>query len=459
MSGRTHSARSGRAGHYLRNMSRPQRSIWQKVDLSVLAKQPVPDSAIESEQEKRRHARRTRRLFLLLDITGSLVWVYVFLKLFVFDVDRALMEHLAPNAIAILNYRFFFLLAIIACVVLFAKKYWLPLSYILFFPLVILLWKVPRLVYKTRSWLVLFAVINVIASFVEDFKFNFLAKTVAIFCILGILLSHSAIILIPASLALLAVLLSSYYRVIRSSFVASRFIDMQEKAITRMSEWEPVTSQMRIADDLRQPGVVKFDEEQLRRFAGSLSLGLLFVRAIYFWAYQLERYRQSPVVSFFSFMSYAWLLAISALTVWMLNLSLLKLDPAAFDFSRYPSNMQVLYYSVSGFVLNSVRAIEPVGDAAIALKIATGFFGILLLATFAANLLFSSRQQRQEAALSRAVEDLKQRAKTVEERIGIEYEVSAEDALLWLQKVGTGFVRWISLISSRIPDDFLGPSD
>lgn len=310
-----------------------------------------------------------RVAFLLLDILGVLIWTYVFLKLFVFDVDRALLEWLAPDLLPVLNYRFFLFLGVMAVLVLLARKYWLALLYVFFFPLVVLFWKIPRLIYRTKSWLFAFASINVVASFIKDFKFNFLTKTLAVFAMLGILLSSRPGILVPASLLLLCLLFVSYYRNVRASFLPSRFIDLQVTAIEKVIEWEPVTTNIYIAEDLKQPSIQRFDEDQLRRFASSLSAGLLTVRGIYFWAYQLERYRQSPAVSFFSFLSYAWLFIITVVTAWLVNLSLLKLDPGLFQFSDYPSNITVLYYSLSSLYLSGIPAMEPVGDPAIGFKI------------------------------------------------------------------------------------------
>lgn len=432
-------------------------TIWQRVDPSVLTQSPSPASPPLTDQEKRRKARRTRRTVLILDLIGSLAWLYVILKVFVFDVDRAILIRVAPDALELLDYRFFFFLGVVALVVVLFKKYWLGILYVVLYPLVVLLWKIPRLIYRTRSWLVLFAVINVVSSFLKDFKFNFLTKALAVFCAFAILVFRQPVLMTLASLTLVGLLLVSYYRNVGASFAPSRFIDLQVGAIERFIEFEPVVSNIYIAEDLKAPSIERFDEPQLRRFASNLGTGMLTVRGIYFWAYQLERYRQSPAVSFFSLLSYTWLFVITLLTVWFVNLSLLKLDPSLFEFTDYPSNITVLYYSLTSLVLNSIPALEPVGDLAILVKISAGIIGVLLLITFLANVFFSSRRQRQEEALEDAVREVKQRAQTLEERLGEEYEVTPEEATEWLEKIGFGFIKMMTFLSSRIPDDFLKP--
>jgi hypothetical protein len=117
----------------------------------------------------------------------------------------------------------------------------------------------------------------------------------------------------------------------------------------------------------------------------------------------------------------------------------------------------MLYYSVASLALNGIPAVEPVGDLAILVKVLAGVMGLLLITTLFVNLFFSSRQQRQEAALREAVVKLKDRARKLEARLRDEYEVSTEEALKWLEQLGTGFVRLLTFISSRIPDDFLKP--
>lgn len=246
----------------------------------------------------------------------------------------------------------------------------------------------------------------------------------------------------------------SYWRNIHASFTSSRFIDLQVTAIEKVLDSKPVTQNIYIADDLKSPSVVKFDADQLNRFAGNLSAGILVVKGIHFWAYQLDRYRESPAVSFFSFLSYAWLFFITVITMWLVNLALLKVDPSLFRFEEYPSNITVLYYALSSLYLNGIPAMEPVGDLAIGLKILAGVIGVLLLATFAANLAFGSRQARQKEALSRTVAELRERGRRLESRLGAEYEITVDEAIEWLIKFRSGMVRLIQFLTSRIPGDF-----
>jgi hypothetical protein len=434
------------------------RTLWDKVDV-VVWREGGEASAPSKEpaQDKKDSSRRLRRHLRILDILGVAFWLYVVLKLFVYDVDRQLLSAVGVEGLA--NYRLFFFLAVLVMIVVLTKRKvvaLLYLGYVLFFPIVVLLWKVPRLIYRTRSWLVALAAVNVVTAVFRDFKFNVVTKSLALLALLCIFVADTAFILVPASITLVVLLLITLYRSISAALSGSRFIDLQKSALKKLEGATFVEQFVQVPENLRNDEIEKFDKEQMDEFIGKLSNGLLAVRVTYFWAYQLERYRQSQAPTFFAFLTYVWLFFISVVTVWALNLALLQIDAEQFNFAIYPSNLQVLYYSFVSFALNGIPAMEPVGDVAIAIKIMAGVMGLLLFGALLTNLFLVARKRHDED-LATTIEGVKGRARVMEAEFGQEFEIPPEDAVEWLREIGSGAIRLLAFFTSRIPTDFLDP--
>src|SRR5439155_6422681 len=103
-----------------------------------------------------------RRYFRLLDLCSIVFWLYVILKVFVFDFDTYLLQQLFPAHAWLLQLRLVFLLALLALALLVFDKSAVLLScaYVVCFPLILVLWKIPRRIYKRQSWVLLFGLAN-----------------------------------------------------------------------------------------------------------------------------------------------------------------------------------------------------------------------------------------------------------------------------------------------------------
>jgi hypothetical protein len=111
-----------------------------------------------------------RRRWLILDLLGIALWLYFFLKLFVADVDRAVVAAVAPSAVAIVDFRLVIYLAVIALVALTFRRTWFYAFYVVFFPLVVILWKIPYFLVRHRSWAMFLGLLQASASIFGDFN-------------------------------------------------------------------------------------------------------------------------------------------------------------------------------------------------------------------------------------------------------------------------------------------------
>ena len=98
-------------------------------------------------------ARKVREGFAIL------CWLYVLLKLFVLDIDAILVEFLFPTQTWVLRYRFILITLGLALFWLIrgTRRFSKNLLYILFYPFVVVFWRIPKFVYG-RSTNVMFGI-------------------------------------------------------------------------------------------------------------------------------------------------------------------------------------------------------------------------------------------------------------------------------------------------------------
>ncbi len=117
---------------------------------------------------------RGKSIWVLLNIVSTIFWSYVFLQVFVIDVDYKTAEYFAPGYVWLLSLKALVPLVSISLSLLFVGK-WKTLGYIgymAFYPLILVLIKLPYFLFKQKSWIIAFSIVNstivIINSFVRN---------------------------------------------------------------------------------------------------------------------------------------------------------------------------------------------------------------------------------------------------------------------------------------------------
>lgn len=112
-----------------------------------------------SEEQKQAHKPRWRKLSTPRELVAISLWVFVLVKLAVFDLDVYLLERLAPEVRWLLNFKFFMLLAgtAVIWVALGHRTFLTSVAYVLAYPLVVLFWKLPKHAFPRWPLVVVFA--------------------------------------------------------------------------------------------------------------------------------------------------------------------------------------------------------------------------------------------------------------------------------------------------------------
>lgn len=434
----------------------PSQSIWSKVDYRLV--EPVVDKPEKGkdpdDESRKRKWRWTRRT---LDVLGTIFWAYALLKVFVTDIDGAIAGLFGAEAENAVRYRFFGFVALLVIGAAVSRKLSgliLTLLYIAFFPLIVLFWKIPRAIHRTRSWVAFFAVFNGVASFVTELRYTIVSSGVFVLGGFAILASDDVALIEIAAGGIAIVLVIGLARAVRQAAAPSRFLRVQQNAIRRAVGSDIVKSMTSVNAELRHTDLVKFSAAQQTQFVQNLSHGVIVHRFLYFWGYQLEQYRKSPTSILFTGLSYVWIVIQSLAALSLINYAIYKVDPDEFGFANEPSIAVFVRYSFGALYGNEIDALKPAGDVANVVSLLAAVMGILILATLLVSLLLSFRQSRDETALRDTIDEIRNEGRKFDEQLRAEWEVSADEAMERLQELRSSFLGVITFFSSRIPPGF-----
>jgi hypothetical protein len=436
--------------------------IWTKLAESAKVAPPAYAPTIPSREEDGKEKKETnwRRVFLVMDVISALFWVYAITKVFVIDVDRVVLDHTFPGVLPVLDYRAFLYLGLLIGISFFAKgKRWM-VGYVLAWPLIVVCWRLPWFFIRKRSWALFLGSLQAIFTALSDLKYNLTTKTFALAAALVILTARSPRLLYASGAYVAAILLLSYVRLVKKTFLESSFLAMQRDRLAGLVNSNFVTHMTSLNDDLRSSDIQLYDRSQISAITTNCSLGILMNKGMYYWAYQLERYRKnySPAL-IFSAVSYVWLFLGTVLSLALLNEAIIKARPAEYTLVHaHPSFIAVCVYALSTLFVSTSGGIEPSRDLAYAIQLIAGIAGPVFLVTCVLNFFISFKRERDENALRELVAELKRRAREQGDRFNTEWAVSVDEARARLDDIGEGLGKVFAFFTSRVPADFFDDS-
>jgi hypothetical protein len=146
------------------------------------------------------------------EILAIAFWVYVIVKLFVFDLDVYLATEFLPHYAWLLDLKFFILIGIMALVLIFTKNKGLVLwsAYTVFYPAILIFWRVPVFLYNQESWILTLAVINAVIFIFHSVRFIFIGSSLFLISLAIVIVSSSEPFLWSAIGVILLLLLATY---------------------------------------------------------------------------------------------------------------------------------------------------------------------------------------------------------------------------------------------------------
>ena len=233
-----------------------------------------------------------------------------------------------------------------------------------------------------------------------SFRYNVVTKGIAAFAVLFILVTGSRTLITLSALYLASLLIWSYIRLFQKTFSLSTFVEAQQRTIRRVVSAEWLTSASELDEQQRQAALQQFDYNTANQVAVKISAGIIINRALYAWAYQLDRYRRqfSPALMF-NGLAFVWLFLGTILSLSLINYRIGKIEPEQFTTEDGASLLSFTLYSFATLVLQEAGGVHAVGNLAKAVQLSAALLGLVVALGFVLNIVTTARRERDEGDL------------------------------------------------------------
>jgi len=176
-------------------------------------------AAIDSAKRRRRVTR---------EVLAAVFWIYVLLKLAVFDIDIYIFQRFFPRLLWLVEAKVFVVIGLVAVawVVLGRREFPRTIAYVLAYPFVILFWKLPKIAF--RRWPLFIAFAPGIYRAATTFRTTYELYAMAIISCLAIEIGSNRVMMLVAMVAMSGFLVAHLYRSFRKAYSSSVFNTLSE---------------------------------------------------------------------------------------------------------------------------------------------------------------------------------------------------------------------------------------
>jgi hypothetical protein len=345
-----------------------------------------------------------------------IVWSYILLKLFVFDVDVYVVRLVAPSFEWLLNYKFIFFLVVFCLLVLtFRRSGFLGwILFVVLYPFIWIFWRIPIFWFKKGSWNLAFHVVYSTISFFKSFKYNLISSTLYVLCFVLCLAASSRYLLYPSLAIILGLLCVEFARRIKRVFMPVDLFRVFRRLFARSHE--VVQKQYEADIELNTLPVATMNEDQLKKWTLKLEITVITDRICLFAAKKLRDYKNSGFGIISGVFTTLVLIAGTILSFWAINFALYKIDPTQFQVVADPGLFTFFYYSFKAFLFNNISELSAVGVLSRSVAMTENAFALFTIVIFA-SLLVSVRTQRYTSELDETIECIEADGRWVEQFI------------------------------------------
>lgn len=387
-----------------------------------------------------------------LEVVAIVIWFYTIAQLFVYDVDRYAVMKIAPSLEWLLAFKLPIFVTFLAILLLFLKWkpfLWRKVFYIACYPFVVLLWRIPYLILRQRSWVLGLAVLNAIISFFSSVRYNVVVTAVFLLASAIALFAANKVLLWTAVIALIVLALLSYSRKLLYVFKPAGIFRIYEMIVEALPRLRIATTQS-VEGSFRGMPYEELPSEQAEKWTSSLSSSLGTTLLCLFVAKKLRDYGKSGWGKISSVFISLLLLVATVVAFTLANYALYKSDPTLFRITSVPSLSTFADYSFNRMIFDRVDELSPARGAAKLVYNAQALL-VFLWGAILLSLLLSTRTERQTKELNKTIEIISQEATGMERAILTDYNFAdIEEAARALEKVKEGSADFIRLLLRHV---------
>ena len=401
-----------------------------------------------NQQSKKKSKIVSAFIFLIREVLAILVWGYAITKLFIFDIDNFLLERFMPNYAWLLNYKFFIIIVIASIIWLITKNAQIILwsLFVVFYPAIILLWRIPALILKKKSWNLAFAFTDAVIYFFKSVRNTFITTSFFLAGTVIILQSSNRILLWCSITIVMIILLLIYIQRTVLVFRSSGVYQVYSKFFYGLGEYLREKYMFQLDADEAILPFESMKDKQIEHWVGHVQQLVLLNKLCLFVAKKLKTYQESG----FNVVAYVFgILLLALFTVFsfaVINYGLFKIDPEWYAFTATPSFFTFFYYSFNLLLFNSIQEVAPVAPPSQIAFMTESFFVLFLIAIFV-SLVFTFRSQKDAAELTDAINEVSKEGTRVEGYIRDRYKIDSIDIVMSiLKEMNASFMGFINAI-------------
>jgi hypothetical protein len=385
----------------------------------------------------------------LENLIAIVFWLYILIKLFVYDIDSFLIKNYFPNTQWLIEYKFFVLLFIMVSFWFFTKKnYAVKLAFfIVFFPFVLLFCKVPYMIYQTKSWTIAIAFVNTIISFFSSFKFNFFVFSISSISFFLIFKFKEPTILYFAIAILFITIIIIYINRFLAVFMSSSMYKIHLKIVNFLVKHGDLMT--KVDDEIKDLAVLEMNSAQLRKWTNSLQLTVIINKSCFFLSSRLQEYQKSNLNIIFYILNLFVLLFITIFFFGGMNYALYKIDQNSYIIKEGQSFFNFFYYSFNTIFFGSIPEITASSNLSHSLKMLEIIFSFLLITIFTV-LIFNIKSKKHSDELGNIIDELTLQGQQIESRIQAQYKMSVNDAIIELERLKSELINFIYFLSKNL---------
>ncbi|MDP3149296.1 MAG: hypothetical protein Q8N83_09240 [Ignavibacteria bacterium] len=388
----------------------------------------------------------------LREIIGGILWSFLIVKIFFFDIDIFFINAINPSWVVILNYKFFINLGILSIlwITLGNDKFLKLISTILFFPWILLFWRIPKIFWKSKSWIGVFASIGIVFTFFSTLKTNFMNFTVISFSVLVVWISYSQPLLIIAMIFLFLYLIYHYAKRFKYAFKPSHIFTIQSEVINRY--WSNIKDYFKLAEDIKAADFDNMSAIQKEKWCNNLQYLLIVNRLFFFITSKLRKFQKSRLNIIYYFVSMFFTLIVTVIIFSLQNFALFKIDPNSFNALPKGNFFFFIYYSFNTLFTNSINDFYPISDFARFLNSFETFFSFLFVAIVFFLFTTIIRDKHNEEITS-VIETMTKKGHELEGLISVEYNMELLQAIRLVEEIKGNLIQVIYYFTKNIDDD------
>lgn len=324
---------------------------------------------------------------ILRECLAIVMWLSIFVEVFITDVGDLVVGEYAQTQF-IFDYALLIILSMMAVswLILGNKRFSQTFGYIVTYPFVLIVWKLPKLF--IRNWGVAFAFLPAIHQLLSTFKANFAIGVGVVVTATFVCLSPSDSYIIPIGMVLIGFhLITHFYKKFKSAYSSETIFTVLRGNISNVID----KFERQLEKD--KPQGEPTSDDYKKKLGTSLLYTYAFTTFLHLSIVRVKEVINSRKMDLYFLSSLIWTFSLSAFSFGVIYYGLYRMDPSHFKNVDSVGFFDFVGFSFTTLMTSSISTIAPATGVAQVLTYVQLFVSLLLIVLLVFIILTSIREK------------------------------------------------------------------